>query len=588
MAKVLNYSDDLWDILVDINDKISNTMMDAEGMTVPVGFAEYVDVSDTDFSFDVVIDGKKSKIKIGSYVRTAYPDMFLQHELVDFIAKYNILKGGGDIESKQPAYTRVEIPAFKFNPKDVRSTFISLVTETYPHGHEEEVVPFISGIGLQKDQWGNYYKVIGKSTTMFTSHLDTADRQKSKVNLYSEKRDGDEILRSDGTTILGADDKSGVAVMLYMMAHNIPGVYYFFLGEERGGIGSGYVAANYKSVKHLEGMKKCVSFDRRNYYSVITSQFSVCCSDEFGTALCKELSKGGLKMKLDPTGVFTDSAQFVDVIPECTNISVGYFEEHTRNEHQNITFLEKLAKACLLVNWENLPIVRTAGLNADIVKAYGPFLNDFESSAFTCFYKMISNRGESYIKFSIDQMGFDDVKEDIFNIGFLLNKHKLNFDIYFDDESLLIELDDDDIRYSRYFSKYMESFKSFNEKESTWNFDELGEFDDWDKMGDYDQDDAPQDDEDEIPDDPSGELCYWLRKMYAANGLNSYVESDGADITAYVFLEKRVKFDVIMNVFETTDKIKTDLLSSYDVEVELYESKEGKPVFKFDFIQESY
>ena len=26
----------------------------------------------------------------------------------------------------------------------------------------------------------------------------------------------------------------------------------------------------------------------------------------------------------DPTGIFTDTANFVDIIPECTNISCGY------------------------------------------------------------------------------------------------------------------------------------------------------------------------------------------------------------------------------------------------------------------------
>ena len=126
-------------------------------------------------------------------------------------------------------YKKVEIKDFTYNPKDIKSTFLSLTTKTYPHGHEEEVLRFLPE--LQKDQFGNYYKIIGKSQTMFTSHLDTADRQQKDVTVYSTiLSDGDEMLVTDKSSILGADDKSGVTVMLYMMAHNIPGIYYFFIG----------------------------------------------------------------------------------------------------------------------------------------------------------------------------------------------------------------------------------------------------------------------------------------------------------------------------------------------------------------------
>ena len=47
-------------------------------------------------------------------------------------------------------------------------------------------------------------------------------------------------------------------------------------------------------------IKKMISFDRKNYYSVITAQGGVpCCSNEFAESLCKELNKSGLKLNLD-------------------------------------------------------------------------------------------------------------------------------------------------------------------------------------------------------------------------------------------------------------------------------------------------
>jgi len=95
------------------------------------------------------------------------------------------------------------------------------------------------------------------------------------------------------------------------------------------------------------------------YTSIITHQMDQrCCSDEFALALSKELNKNGFDYDLDDSGVYSDSAEFADIYPECTNISVGYFAQHTNNETQDIEFLESLCKACTKVNWEKLPIVR--------------------------------------------------------------------------------------------------------------------------------------------------------------------------------------------------------------------------------------
>jgi hypothetical protein len=108
-------------------------------------------------------------------------------------------------------------------------------------------------------------------------------------------------------------------------------------------------------------INKVISFDRRGTTSVITYQSSSrCCSDKFAEALSAELNKQNvtLEYKPDPTGIYTDSAQFTTIYPECTNISVGYKSEHTYTETQDIEHLEKLANACLTTNWESLPVER--------------------------------------------------------------------------------------------------------------------------------------------------------------------------------------------------------------------------------------
>jgi Peptidase family M28 len=246
---------------------------------------------------------------------------------------------------------------------DIKEKFLQLTSRTYPHGHEEDILPLLPQ-DLDVDQFGNLYKYIGeRPSTMFTSHLDTAGVVLTDI---THEFDGD-LIKTDGHSILGADDKAGVTVMLYMMENNVPGLYYFFLGEEVGCVGSKKVAEIHKSMK-VDGITKVVSFDRRGTTSIITHQASQrCCSDEFGSALADALNKAGaevydndttLSYKNDPTGLYTDSAQFIRIYPECTNISVGYQHEHNHTEFQNIKHLDKLAKAAVLVDWESLPISR--------------------------------------------------------------------------------------------------------------------------------------------------------------------------------------------------------------------------------------
>ena len=357
---LIGITDELWAVLDKIQDSpLTWSIADLEKNPLvhnPMRIQE-LDLGDKEYRINVKIANKYIPVKLSAFIRNYFGEgQFFQEEIDDFIERYNKLLSGGS--TKQSLGKKIENKTYPYNPQNVRETFLSLVTETYPHGHEEEVVPLITR-GLKKDIYGNYYKIIGESDVVFTCHLDTASRTKSNVGLISHIKDGEEYIITDGNSILGADDKSGVTILMYMIANNVPGTYWFFIGEERGGLGSRYVANNIDDYPFMKNKKKCISFDRRNYYSVITKQMGVeCCSDSFAQQVCQELSKGGLSMKLDPTGVFTDSASFIDLIPECTNISVGYFNEHTHQEMQNLTFLEKLAKAAVSCDWNSITVSR--------------------------------------------------------------------------------------------------------------------------------------------------------------------------------------------------------------------------------------
>lgn len=233
---------------------------------------------------------------------------------------------------------------------DIRKKFLKLTKLTYPYGFEKQLLSHLPK-GYFTDRHGNYYYKIGESKTAFTCHLDTACKTQVVVNHKIDKN----IISTDGKSILGADDKAGMTLMLYMIEKKVPGLYCFFIGEEVGCIGSGN-ACDDAVWKHYERM---ISFDRRGTKSVITFQSSKrCCSDEFANELASRLNQYGLSMESDDTGVYTDSAEFTHVIPECTNISVGYYKEHTHLEHQDIEHLIKLAVACTKISWDSLPVKR--------------------------------------------------------------------------------------------------------------------------------------------------------------------------------------------------------------------------------------
>jgi hypothetical protein len=403
-----------------------------------------LDISDSDYFFDAIIGGRRQYIKIGTFLRSYFPGVYDEESIRKFSTTIVNLKKGVKV-AVQPVGTPIEHKPFVYNPKDVRSTFLSLVTKTYPHlpgsPHEKEVLEFLPELTM--DKFDNYYKIIeGDDTTMFTSHLDTADRTQVDTKLLSKIEDGDEYIYTDGTSILGADDKAGVAVMLYMMENKIPGIYYFFIGEERGGIGSRDLASEYSSFDFLKNVKRCVSFDRRKTGSVITSQYGrVCCSNEFATALCKEYNKSGLNLSTDPTGVFTDSASFIDDISECTNVSVGYNNEHTAREIQNMTYLEKLAKASLKVNWSQLPTVRKVGINEELLRKHKTLIDTVKKSIFGLDVKVVGVQDKIFIKIDLDLADVKTIFDTLSQVQGLLYKHR-TADPYvvFDETTIKIEL----------------------------------------------------------------------------------------------------------------------------------------------------
>lgn len=224
--------------------------------------------------------------------------------------------------------------------------------------------------GMAKDNYGNRYIRVGESSTLFSCHTDTQHRKTGKQKILVDQESG--IIFKDDKEPLGADDCTGAYIMLHMIEHGVPGLYVFHRDEEIGGKGSKWIAANDPSL--LLGIERAIAFDRRNDTDVITHQGGQrCCSDAFASALSLALGK---EYRADNTGLFTDTANYTDLVAECTNISVGYEFEHTPDEYQQLAVLDHLLSVVTTIEWDKLPVART------------PFsVNDIKSDGFANWYE---------------------------------------------------------------------------------------------------------------------------------------------------------------------------------------------------------
>ena len=158
---------------------------------------------------------------------------------------------------------------------------------------------------------------------------------------------------------------------------------------------------------------RAIAFDRRGIDSVITHQgWGRCCSDAFGSALAEELMKNNdaLMMLNDDTGVYTDTAEFTDIIPECTNISVGYAREHTQEESLDLIYYQNLAAAVLTVDWDGLPVERDPSVVEPVQDyASGGWWQSYKTYTHTATYDEPDFRREDAIDAVLDaQYGYYD------------------------------------------------------------------------------------------------------------------------------------------------------------------------------------
>lgn len=294
---------------------------------------------------------------------------------------------------------------------------------------EQFIETYLSDTELfYEDDFGNVHCVIpldkpsekAQGMILWVSHTDTVHRTEGKQTLEIIEgingKDGTTVMasysevKSGKSNCLGADCTTGIWIMLEMIKACVPGHYIFHRDEEVGGKGSAWLAANYADY-FRENFAACIAFDRYGLDSVITEQcVGVTASNAFADSFASVmgvLSKGSIQYARDPYGTFTDSANYADLIPECTNISIGYHKQHTGNESQDLHFVAKLRDAlCGIAQdydafFNSLVIDRAPGDNGDL-----PEIDD------RYFYKA-SNKSKGYKKVSEYDYYGDDTYNDL-------------------------------------------------------------------------------------------------------------------------------------------------------------------------------
>ena len=231
--------------------------------------------------------------------------------------------------------------------------------EVYKSGNE--VLAYVVTVGGKK-----------RPPVLWSSHVDTVHSMDDAVMQTAHYDESGGFVYKDDGRPLGADDGAGVWLLLEMIDAKVAGTYIFHRGEECGGIGSSGMAKHHK--EWLSQFKWAIAFDRRGDGDVIIEQSrGVCASNEFAQQLSTLLNISGMSYAPSDMGIFTDTANYRNIIPECTNVSVGYDNEHTGNETLDAWHLSKLRDVMVSFNTQiinSLPALRDHTI-VDEWDAYG-------------------------------------------------------------------------------------------------------------------------------------------------------------------------------------------------------------------------
>lgn len=223
---------------------------------------------------------------------------------------------------------------------------------------------FLTPLGFRRDTFNNLVVTIGDNPKiLWSSHVDTVHYDEGFQTTDFNWDTGILQLSKKSrkhSSCLGADDTAGIWLMTEMIKEGVPGVYVIHHAEESGCVGSSNLAKF--NPEFFNKIDFAIAFDRRGYDSIVTHQCGLrTASDLFADDFARIMDDAygcAAGLKADDGGVYTDTNEYAHLVPECTNISVGYFSQHSRNETQNVYHLIAMRNALVKADFSKLVAYR--------------------------------------------------------------------------------------------------------------------------------------------------------------------------------------------------------------------------------------
>jgi hypothetical protein len=252
--------------------------------------------------------------------------------------------------------------------RETIKSYLEYARAPFSIAEENFINRYIVPRGSYADSFGNHFIRLGTGDKKIalTCHTDTIHHFGGKQEL-TQQGEWLQLKNQKRGFCLGADDGAGIYAINQLVDNFKRGLYSFdpeavsliicyFRDEERGGCGSAFAA---KNSNLFDDIPIIISLDRQDQNDIVISQLSAsCCSDNFTIPLMNHFNSSPAH------GSFTDSATWMDLpancgFRECTNLSVGYENQHSGNERLNTDFLlDFFIPKLLSFDWGQLTATR--------------------------------------------------------------------------------------------------------------------------------------------------------------------------------------------------------------------------------------
>jgi hypothetical protein len=177
------------------------------------------------------------------------------------------------------------------------------------------------------DKCGNIYNISKKNVPLLSAHMDTVQDEIDATLVKFIKIRGNIL---SGYGVIGGDDKCGIFIALTLACQNLCN-FVFSVEEECGGNGIKHFMITQKLIDIPYGLV----LDRKGYQDII------CANNNYGTEEFEKtlLEIGRVFGYKQGIGCFSD-ANFLSEQISCANLSVGYYNPHSKSEFVDINDLK--------------------------------------------------------------------------------------------------------------------------------------------------------------------------------------------------------------------------------------------------------